>query len=248
MDPQRYSTLAHSGLSICNPIASEALDRAIALAELPRDAQLLDAGCGKAELLIRWVRRTGAHGVGVDVNAAFLSEGRAQAEARPGRGTLQLIEGDARRHTEACAQASLDAAICIGATHAFGTLDDTLGALERVVRRGGLVMVGEGYWRHEPAPGYLAALGARAEDFRDHAGNLELGTGRGWLPLFTAEASERDWDAYEDAYAANVERHAAANPQDPDRDAMLERIRAWRESYRRWGRSTLGFGLYLFRR
>jgi hypothetical protein len=28
---------------------------------------------------------------------------------------------------------------------------------------------------------------------------------------------------------------------------MLERIRGWRETYRRWGRDTLGFGLYLFR-
>jgi len=29
---------------------------------------------------------------------------------------------------------------------------------------------------------------------------------------------------------------------------MLERIRRWRDGYLRWGRDTLGFGLYLFYR
>ncbi|MGH7741028.1 MAG: class I SAM-dependent methyltransferase [Candidatus Eiseniibacteriota bacterium] len=247
MDPQRYSTIAHTGVSICNPVSSEALDRTLALLEPPAGAQVLDAGCGKGELLLRLVRQRGAHGVGVDLNAAFLADARARTEARPGPGTLEWIEGDARGHLSALADGSLDAAICVGATHAFGTLGDTLEALARVVRRGGFVLVGEGYWKHTPAPGYLEALGARAEDFSDHAGNLEVGTERGWVPLFTAEASESDWDAYEDGYAANVESFAAAHPHDPDHDAMLERIRAWRECYRRWGRSTLGFGIYLFR-
>ena len=41
--------------------------------------------------------------------------------------------------------------------------------------------------------------------------------------------------------------HVRANPHDPDAQAMLERIRPWREAYLRWGRDTLGFGLYLFR-
>jgi hypothetical protein len=39
-----------------------------------------------------------------------------------------------------------------------------------------------------------------------------------------------------------------AHPDDPDRDAMLKRIRNWRDAYLRWGRSTLGFGLYLFQK
>ena len=247
MDPQRYSTIAHTSHSICNPIASDALDRALAMIDLPRTARVLDAGCGKGELLLRLVRRTGAHGVGIDLNAAFLSAARARSAAWPGRGTLEFLEGDARAYTGACDAASLDGAICVGSTHAFGTLGDTLEALARTVRPGGVVLAGEGYWRHEPAPAYLEALGARAEDFCDHSGNLEQGTERGWNPLFTAEASERDWDAYEDAYAANVEAHAAAHPDDPDREAMLNRVRAWRECYHRWGRATLGFGIYLFR-
>jgi SAM-dependent methyltransferase len=223
-------------------------DHALAAIELSPGACVLDAGCGKAELLLRLVRRCGAHGTGVDLNAEFLAEGRAHATERPGPGTLELIEGDARAFIATCADGSFDAALCVGSTHVFGTLADTLDALGRVVRRGGCVLVGEGYWKREPEPGYLKALGARAGDFVHHAGNLQQGTKRGWIPLFIAEASEQDWDAYEGAYADNVERHADSHPQDPDRDAMLEKIRAWRETYRRWGRSTLGFGLYLFRR
>ncbi len=44
------------------------------------------------------------------------------------------------------------------------------------------------------------------------------------------------------------EAFAAANPSDPDAPAILARLRPWREGYLRWGRTTLGFALLLFRR
>ena len=45
-----------------------------------------------------------------------------------------------------------------------------------------------------------------------------------------------------------VERYARNNPDDPDCPAMVTRIRRWRDAYLRWGRDTLGFGLYLFQK
>ena len=65
--------------------------------------------------------------------------------------------------------------------------------------------------------------------------------------LAVAPTSRAAWDLYEGTYAANVERFAAAHPDDPDAPAMLARIRPWREGYLRWGRTTLGFALLLWR-
>ncbi|MDA1017867.1 MAG: hypothetical protein O3A00_25845 [Planctomycetota bacterium] len=62
-----------------------------------------------------------------------------------------------------------------------------------------------------------------------------------------SECSQSEWDDYEDQYAQNVEEFVRANEHDPDAEAMLQRIRPWRDAYLRWGRDTLGFGLYLFR-
>jgi hypothetical protein len=44
-----------------------------------------------------------------------------------------------------------------------------------------------------------------------------------------------------------IEYKAEANPDDPALAARLMRGHQWREAYLRWGRSTMGFGLYLFR-
>ena len=118
----------------------------------------------------------------------------------------------------------------------------------RWTRRGGHVLVGEGYWAKPPAPEYLALLDARRDEFRDHRGNVQAGIDAGLIPLHASVASLDEWDDYEWKYARSIERYAIEEPDDPDVPAMLERIRRWRDGYLRWGRETLGFGLYLFHR
>lgn len=44
-----------------------------------------------------------------------------------------------------------------------------------------------------------------------------------------------------------VRSEAETNPDDPTLAARLKRIILWRDGYLRWGRATMGFGLYLFR-
>ncbi len=66
--------------------------------------------------------------------------------------------------------------------------------------------------------------------------------------LHASVASADDWDEYEWKYSASIERYAQERPDDPDVPAMLARIRRWGDGYLRWGRDTLGFGVYLFHR
>ena len=61
-------------------------------------------------------------------------------------------------------------------------------------------------------------------------------------------ALDDEWDEYEWRYARPVETFVAENPDGPDAEEMLRKIRTWRDAYLRWGRDTLGFGLYLLRR
>jgi SAM-dependent methyltransferase len=248
MDSQRFSTIAHERHRLCNPLHSTTVDAGLERIAIEPRAKVCDAGCGKGEMLLRLVRRADAIGVGIDRNAAFLAEAAAEAHARAGLGTLEWCEEDAAPWAARQAPGSFAAALCIGSTHAFGTLDDTLAAFARLVRPGGWVLAGEGYWRREPDAGYLEALGATAADFTGHAGNFARGAAHGLEPLWSAVATLEDWDAYEGLYADSIERFAAKHPEDPDHDAMLSRIRGWRATYARWGRDTLGFGLYLFRR
>jgi ubiquinone/menaquinone biosynthesis C-methylase UbiE len=246
MDQVKFSAVAHRTHRYCNPLSISKMERMIEWLPLRRGARVFDAGCGKAELLIRLVEHVGASAVGVDRSGPFLQEAREQAARRVPGADLALHETDIAGFEPE--EASFDLAICMGSTHLYQGLRGTLAALRRVVRPGGLLLVTEGYWKREPSAAYLEALHSTREEFTSHAENVDAAVQEGWIPLYSTVTSEEDWDEYEGRYLFNVEQYAFEHPEDPDVPAMLERIRRWRDTYLRWGRDTLGFGMYLLRK
>jgi SAM-dependent methyltransferase len=241
---EKFTTIAHRDHVICNPIGSEKIDRVVGLLDLPALARVLEVGCGKAELLVRLAERYDCTAVGIDLNSTFLTEARARAFDRGVGGHIELIQDDAA--TARFPGAPFDAAMCVGATHAFGGYIPTLKRLKGLVKPGGKIVLGEGYWIQRPDVGYLKALGAKQGDFTDHAGNVEAGLAEGMIYLYSVVASTDDFDQYEGLYNHSVESWCLENPNDLDTEAARERIRAWRDAYLKWGRGTLGFGVYLF--
>ncbi len=221
------------------------MDALIDLLELPVGAGVLDVGCGKGEVLLRVMARYGVTGTGLDLSEAWLTEARARAEARALPKTPTFLLQDANGYTP---PEPVDLAVCIGSSHAYGGYRDSLRALRQVIKPGGLLLIGEGYWKNTRAPEYLVLLKATQDELNDHAGNVTVAVGLGLTPLFASVSSDDDWDDYEGLYALSVERYAAQHPDDPDVPAMLGRIRPWRDGYLRWGRDTLGFALYLFQK
>ena len=53
MDMWKFYDITHRQHEICNPTSHEKLDLLVELLRLPKGAQVVDIGCGKAELLIR---------------------------------------------------------------------------------------------------------------------------------------------------------------------------------------------------
>lgn len=247
MNRAKLSTIAHSDHVFCNPIGDERVDRVLGLLDLGPGQKALDVGCGKAEMLLRLIERYGVRAVGVDTNPRYLEAARAGAAARlADPAALELHEAEAV--TVPLPDASFDAALCIGSTHAFVSYARTLRALKRLVAPGGRILIGEGFWRCDPDDEYLAQLGARRDEFLDHSGTIERGVQEGLVPLYASVSNDDEWDHYEGLYCRAVELYAARHPDDPDSPAMQRYIRSWREMYQRWGRRTLGFGLYLFLR
>lgn len=244
--PSRFSAVAHEGILLWNPLPEDATLRVADALGVASTARVLDVGCGRAELLLRILERSGARGVGVDPWEHAIAEARAAAAGRVAPSRLDLRAGpfDAAEF----ADGSVDVALCVGATHAMGGLRGTLGAFRRLVVPGGTAIVGEGHWMRAPDPEYLAFLGDVPESLLTHEGNLAAARAAGFDVAATVVSSPADLDRYEDRYAANVERFAAASPGDPDAAEFLRRIRAWRAAYLRWGRDTLGFALYVLRR
>ena len=246
MDRNKYTTIAHSGMRYCNPFSSEKIEAIINLLNLTPEARVLDIGAGKAELLIRLVERFSVHALGIDFSSAFLSEAQTQAEARIPQGKLTLQECDVT--TFQADTDSFDLVICLGACHIFGGFQGTLQHMAQWVRPGGQILIGDGYWKQEPAPEYLMAMGATRDEYLTHAGNVAVGVIHKLIPMYASVCNDDEWDRYEWLHLRNIERYALQHPDDPDVPALLARIRPWRDLYLRWGRDTLGFGLYLFQK
>ena len=142
----------------------------------------------------------------------------------------------------------VDLAICLGASWIWGGHRGTLRELRRITRPGGSVLVGEPYWIHDPDPAYLAASELTADICSTIDGNLAIGREEGLTPLYVMPSRLEDWDRYEFLQLRAAERYAVANPADPDVPELLERVHRERDGYLRWGRDTLGWAIYLFRR
>lgn len=243
MNRTRFSLIAHRDHTFANPLGEEKIDRLLGLLELPPEGQVLDIGCGNAELLIRLIERYNVTGTGVDPNAEALDEGRRRAQDRIPVERLRL---HALPAADFQPDRSFDAALCIGASHAYGDYSQTLAALKTLVRPGDRILIGEGYWKRDPDPEYLALLGAEPDELTTHADNVSRAVAAGLTPLYSVTSSDDDWDHYEGLYCRAVERFVAAHPEDPESPEFAAYIRRWYAGYLRWGRDTLGFGLYLF--
>jgi hypothetical protein len=60
--------------------------------------------------------------------------------------------------------------------------------------------------------------------------------------------SNETWDEYEGLYRLTMLQFLDRNPDDEDCAAFRAHSDRWYDGYLRWGRDTMGFALYLFRR
>lgn len=119
--------------------------------------------------------------------------------------------------------------------------------MREFTRSGGLVIVGEPYWKCKPSAEYLEVENFERTTFGTHAENVFTGTEIGLTPLHAVASSDDEWDRYEALQWQAAERWAIENPDDPDREAVLQRVRNARDVYLKLGRETMGWGIYMFR-
>lgn len=251
MSPDLYTFIAHRGLPFANPLSEEIVGRALQLLALRQTDRVVDFGSGFCELPIRIVETYGAICDAVELSPRIAAAARVRIGHRLGeRGLadqLRLHEGDAGAFRAQLTPGEFACSVCIGSTHAIGGFDNACRVLSRLSRAGGVVLLGEGYWRTDPPRQFIEATGIPADELSTLPGLLATAAAHGLHPLWVRPASEADWDEYEWAHARAIETFAADHPNDPDAAAMLARSRHWRDCYVKWGRAAMGFALMIFR-
>jgi SAM-dependent methyltransferase len=212
-------------------MAESAVEAAIAALPLPAGACIVDTGCGSGEVLLRALRRhPGARGLGVDLDADAISEARRRARGLPAR--FEVADA-------ASAVGPFAAVINVASSHVHGGFPAALGALRELAP---VILYGEGFWCRPPQPDFLAALGGATEDeLGDLVGLRAAIRDAGLVILHEELAAPGDWERYEEALAANAERHGG-----PDCLAYARRIRERRALP--GGTDTLGFAVFVLQR
>ncbi len=254
MDLWKFFDVTHRHHVILNPLSEEKLDRLVELLRLPAGAPVVDVGSGKGEFLIRLAEAYGVSGLGIDLSPYFVRDARERLEGRASQLPVASAAGSAVVFREMDGAAfvpeeprSFALASCLGASWIFGGHGGTLDALNGFVAPGGWVVVGEPFWRREPAEEYLEASGQSRASFGTHAENAAAGEERGLELAHTLVGSEDDWDRYEGLQWYAVSEHARSRADDPDLPAIAERVAHQRSTYLRWGRDTVGWAIYVFR-
>jgi cyclopropane fatty-acyl-phospholipid synthase-like methyltransferase len=229
MKRDEISAVTHGGLAFHNPLDSQQVDEVLGLLDLAPQDRVLDLGCGPGELLLRLHRRYGVSGTGIDFSARQIEEARRRAAGTP----LEFIEGDAG----AFERTGFALTACLGSMHAVGGLAQ----LAAHTRPGGRVLIADGFWRTDPDPHYLAALGATRDELPDRTALLTAGLRHGLRTTYVAETSDEAWDRYEWTLIHNAERDG--------RPEVLDWASRARARYAGpGGRGTLGFALVLMKR
>ncbi|GAA4994632.1 methyltransferase domain-containing protein [Actinopolymorpha pittospori] len=243
MDLPRSFTIRERSHRILDPFTSEKL-AILGRALRPRPGTtILDLACGKGEMLCTWARDHQITGTGVDISTVFLRAAGERAEELGVADRVRFVHANA---SEFVAPEPVDIASCCGATWIGGGVAGTIELLERSLRPGGVVLIGEPFWRKDP-PDQQAVQACHAmskDQFTTLPGLVMLFRDCGWDLVEMVLADEDSWDRYVAAQWLNIRTWLDDNPDDELAEQLREELDTAPLSYVTYQRNHLGWGVF----
>ncbi len=243
MDIPRIFNITESAHRIHNPITPEKLATLGAALRLESGAPVLDLGSGSGEMLCTWARDHGIIGIGIDMSQLFTEQAKLRAEELGVADRVKFIHGDAAGYVS---DEKVGVAACVGATWIAGGVAGTIRLLAQSLRTGGIILIGEPYWRQLP-PTEDVARGCLADSISEFLTLPELLASFARLGYDVVEmvlADQDGWDRYEAAKWLTMRRWLEANPGDELAKDIRSKLTSEPGRYAAYTREYLGWGVF----
>ena len=243
MDLPRHFTIREASHRIHNPFTEEKLATLGRALRPAPGTTVLDLACGSGEMLCTWARDLRVTGTGVDLSTVFLASARARAAELGVADRVRFVHGDASGFV---ADQPVGIAACIGATWIGGGVAGTVDLLRRSLAPGGLMLIGEPFWRREP-PDQATVEGCDGIGADQWLPLPELIESFGELGCDVVEmvlADQDSWDRYSAAQWLNIRRWLDANPGDELAGQLRAELDSAPSRHVRYRREYLGWGVF----
>ncbi len=243
MDIPRIFNIAESAHLIHNPFTSEKLATLGAALRMEKGTRILDLASGSGEMLCTWARDYGIIGTGIDLSQLYTKQAKLSAEKLGVDDKVRFIHGDATGYVS---KEKVDVAACVGATWIAGGAMGTVRLLAQSLRPGGIILIGEPYWRQLPQTEDIAR-GCLANSISDFLILPKLIASFGHIGYDVVEmvlADQDSWDRYEAASWFTMRRWLEANPGDEFAKEVREKLTSAPESYVTYTREYVGWGVF----
>ncbi|MFE3142166.1 SAM-dependent methyltransferase [Streptomyces scopuliridis] len=243
MDLPRSFTIRESSHRIHNPFTSEKLAALGQSLHLAPGTRVLDLASGSGEMLCTWAHAHGIVGTGVDISTQFTARAHVRASELGVADQVVFIHGDASGYV---ADEPVDLAACIGATWIGNGVAGTIELLRRSLRPGGILLIGEPYWRQDPLDQHTAeaCLASGKDDFRLLPELIEQFGELGYDVVEMMLADQDSWDRYQAPQWLNIRRWLDLNPDDELAAELRAELSEEPARYARYQREYLGWGVF----
>jgi len=236
--------IAEADHRILDPFTDEKLMTVGLVARVGATTRILDLACGKGEMLCRWAQEFGASGVGIDHSEVFLSAARRRADELGVSDRVVFHLGDAGEYR--AEPAAFDIASCLGATWIADGVQGTIELLRRAVTPGGVLLIGEPYYKTQPPTDVHEALESQGE-FTTLAGLLDRFEAAGTNLEEMVLADGDSWDRYIAAQWWTLSRWIDEHEDDPRVPEVRSFLDDSRRPYLAYQRQYLGWGVFVLR-
>lgn len=243
MDIPRIFTVSESEHRIHNPFTPEKYATLGRVLRMKPGARLLDLGSGSGEMLCTWARDHGITGIGIDMSPLFTAQATRRAEVLGVSERVHFVHNDAAGYV---ADEQCDAAACVGATWIAGGVAGTMDLLAQSLKPGGIMLIGEPYWRQVPATEETArACGVSSTaDFLTLPDLVASFDRQGYDLVEMVLADQEGWDRYEAAKWMTLRRWLDQNPDDDFAQEVRTELTAAPKRHVAYTREYTGWGVF----